>query len=130
MRDNQNIFFSRGYANALVEAIIKGFSEKTFVCPYDFQQLYLHKDNLKLKLRKEGTGKNIKWFFTIRGGDNYGGEFETQVIEDKKVKCSMPRFEGAFQKVGFLKYEGKAERGNYLEQGYILTEDNKYIVFE
>ena len=121
-----NFFLTPGYSQDLLEVIIKGFSEKTYVCPHDWQQLYQFKERLGVTIRKEGS----KWFLLIRGGDNYGGEFETQVIESKAIPCSKPRFENPLQRQGFLKYEGKAQVGTYLENGYILTEENQYIVYE
>ena len=84
------------------------------------------KERLVITLRKDGT----KWFVLIRGGDNYGGEFETQVIESKAIPCARPRFEFPYQRQSFLRYEGLSQVGTYLENGYILTEENQYIVFE
>jgi hypothetical protein len=121
-----NFFLTPGYATDLVNVIIKGFSEKTYVCPHDWQQLYTFKERVGIKIRREGH----KWFVLLRGGDNYGGEFETQVIEDNSVLCSKPRFEGPYQKLGFLKYEGQSAKGTFLEDGYILNEEGQYIVYE
>ena len=108
-----NFFLTPGYSQDLLEAIIKGFSEKTYVCPHDWQQLYQFKERLGVTIRREGN----EWFVLIRGGDNYGGEFETQVIESKAIPCSKPRFENPYQRLGFLKYEGHNTRGTYLEDG-------------
>ncbi len=121
-----NFFQTTGYSTALVEVIIKGFSEKTYVCPHDWQQLYQFKERLGVTIRREDQ----KWFMLLRGGDNYGGEFETQVIESKAITCSKPRFEFPYQRQSYLRYEGQVQTGHYLENGYILTEENQYIVFE
>lgn len=108
-----------GYANSLLDLIIKGASAKTFLNPSDVMALRIQANNLP-GFNFEGDTATVE--LGLGHPQGFGNYFETQIIKSTVIRKGTVQFEGKYPDEEFLGYTIDNE------DGYLLTEDGELIV--